>query len=201
MTTTTMIENRWYGVVGQFTRGIAHTAASYYYGVNGPQAAHTWEPAGSKPGSLIGREPGIPALWLVETRLCHSHHPRVHSAHTPSRQDCLIAKPVWHSFKFHRNPDADNALDDWCYPFHQCQSVQFGCLFIQHQIQHEAGNLDYGWLVDDDIKEMAVVIHNEIPFVIEGLGEVYEQRRQLFMTSSAGTGLQSERVLAEVVHT
>ena len=72
---------------------------------------------------------------------------------------------------------------------------------LQHQIQHEAGNLDYGWLVDDDIKEMAVVIHNEIPFVIEGLGEVYEQRRQLFMTSSAGTGLQSERVLAEVVHT
>ena len=59
MTTTTMIENRWYGVVGQFTRGIAHTAASYYYGVNGPQAAHTWEPAGSKPSSLIGRDKAL----------------------------------------------------------------------------------------------------------------------------------------------
>ena len=66
---------------GAIHTGIAHGAV--HCGVNGPQAAHTWEPAGSKSGSPIGPEQGNPALWLAETRLCHSHHPRVHSAHTP----------------------------------------------------------------------------------------------------------------------
>ena len=85
--------------------GIAHGALRIY-GVNGPQAPHTWEPAGSKPSSPIGRELANPALWLVETRLCHSHHPRVHSAHTPQGTllDCKT------SLTFLRIPEKPNRV-------------------------------------------------------------------------------------------
>ena len=90
---------------GAIHTGIAHGALRIY-GVNGPQAPHTWEPAGSKPSSPIGREQANPALWLVQTRLCHSHHPRVHSAHTPQGTllDCKT------SLTFRRIPEKPNRV-------------------------------------------------------------------------------------------
>ena len=108
---------------GAIHTGIAHGALRIY-GVNGPQAPHTWEPAGSKPSSPIGREQANPALWLVETRLCHSHHPRVHSAHTPQGTllDCKT------SLTLRRIPEKPNRVascinrygHNWCFLFSQC---------------------------------------------------------------------------------
>lgn len=59
-----------------------------------------------------------------------------------TRAHCLIAKPVWHSFKFQGTLMMMSSLRNhtWCYPFNQCPQ--------EHQC-HQRHHCDYDYDCDD----------------------------------------------------